>query len=347
MTRLAPRPQPMLVPSYSLTGDLLSYESCPLQYRLFNRTGVRQSHPIQQWYGSFLHMGMRRAYDLCQEPGVDPQDFIWNEDDPTPPFSDLVGRVTTRLQAQGLHRPATLRELAERRLVRTIRVLGPLIFPLIKEAEVTLSAIRRVEGSGANEDVMYQVTGIVDVLAATAAAATTNNPLVEKLVAHTGDIPTDGGALELILDYKGMRRGEVRHMDTPKRQILTYAWLRNRRVGEPVVAAGAVIFVNDLLRDDDDVNLDPDDAELSRLLDAALVPVSVASDSPEEAAAFFDERVTEIEDCQRREGFAALEEVWEPTPKRETCAACDARYYCPKSDVAGRPRSRQFAPDAP
>src|ERR1700742_3534933 len=104
--RVGPRSAPVLLSSYSLTGDLLSFDRCALQYRLFTRTGVRQSHPVQQWYGNFLHLGMRRAYDKWRED-PDLTRFRWAE--PLEgDYEELVGVVTARLQADGLFRPASM-----------------------------------------------------------------------------------------------------------------------------------------------------------------------------------------------------------------------------------------------
>ena len=337
----------MLLPSYSLTGDLLSYDRCAYQYRLFTRTGVRQSHPVQQWYGNFLHMGMRHAYDLWRSEEDEPMSFVW-ADPLVPPFAELVEHVTRRLRALGLFRPASMGEIAEQRLVRAIRVLGPLIFPLIKEAEVRLAAVRHATGAEHEPETIYQITGVVDVLASTRFAAAADNPLVAEVLRGVGDIPASE-ELEVIVDYKGIARADIEDMlETAERQILTYAWLRNRRVGGSVVTAGAVVFVNDLLAGDGDPNVDPTATELEDLLRAAIEPVVVTTGSPEDAAQFFDERVREIEARQQLEGTAPLDEIWVPRPHHATCVACDARYHCPESDVE-KPEGVHgvFAPDAP
>src|SRR5262245_13488557 len=177
--RVGPRQAPVLLDSYSLTGDLVSFDRCALQYRLFTRTGVRQSHPVQQWYGNFLHLGMRRAYDAWRSD-PDMARFVWS-DPLAGDYGDLVELVTGRLRADGLFRPSSMGVQAEQRLLRAVRVLGPLIFPLVKEAEVRLSAVRQVTTSNGNDEVVYQITGVVDVLGATKFTTETNNPLVANI----------------------------------------------------------------------------------------------------------------------------------------------------------------------
>jgi hypothetical protein len=333
--------------SYSLTGDLLSFDRCPLQYRLFTRTGVRQSHPVQQWYGNFLHLGMRRAYDAWRV-NPDMTRFLWSE--PLEgDYGELVEVVTARLRADGLFRPATMGVIAEKRLLRAIRVLGPMVFPLIKEAEVKLSAVRQAQ-TVQGEEIAYQITGVVDVLAATRFTSDTDNPLVAFLLDRLDGLGPTGDELEVILDYKGIARKEVADAgEMAGRQILTYSWLRNRRMQKEVVAAGAVVFVNDLLAKGGDPNVDPTSEELLGLLDKVIVPVAVSGSLPEVAAEFFDARVEQIEAAQSEEADGTdLEESWPPRPAKRTCVACDARYHC-TSSAANRPKgmSGVFAPAAP
>lgn len=346
--RVGPRRAPVVLNSYSLTGDLLNFDRCPLQYRLFTRTGIRQSHPVQQWYGNFLHLGMRTAYDAWRSDH-DLTRFRW-EDPLAGPYGDLVEMVTSRLRADGLFRPSTMGIQAEQRLLRAIRVLGPLIFPLIKEAEVQLSAVRQAEAANGADQVAYQITGVVDVLAATKFTTDTDNPLVANIMGRLVGLDGTGEELEVILDYKGIARDAVKDaVEMAGRQILTYAWLRNRRQQKEVVAAGAVVFVNDLLPSGADPNVDPTPDELRALLNRVIEPIAVKGGLPEQAAKFFDERVERIEASQALERTgAALETIWPPKPDKKTCVACDARYHCPTSAVQ-RPRgvTGAFSPDAP
>ena len=95
---------PYTIPSYSLTGDLLAYLNCGLQYRYQNRGSLPPSTPVQLWFGEFIHAVMEEAY-LRWDRAVAPRTFPWDWATTVRPVELEVFR---RLRASGLVAPFNL-----------------------------------------------------------------------------------------------------------------------------------------------------------------------------------------------------------------------------------------------
>src|SRR5215472_2780049 len=85
-----------IIPGYSLTGDLLAYRRCGLQYRYYNRGGLPPSRPVQQWFGQFIHGVMEESYRSWSAPGA--AGLPW----PREIIEEIEGDIVRRLAARGL-----------------------------------------------------------------------------------------------------------------------------------------------------------------------------------------------------------------------------------------------------
>ncbi len=262
MIQLSRARNPYIIPSYSLTGDLLSYLKCGLQYRYANRGELPPSKPVQLWFGEFIHAVMEEAY-VRWNSGVSPSTFPWDWESVIRPIEQevylrLAGRAL--IPPRGLFCPGTPCQcpsgippghklLSSERAHSAIDTWGQSLFPLISDAEVPLKALRELPATARYRSEKYEVTGIADVIGSIkVSSAPQGNLLVRELYKQLPDLAYQT-TYEIIVDYKGTRR------PTPKdpvwnhyaNQIQTYAWLRGRQPGAAPVVAGIILFLNELV----------------------------------------------------------------------------------------------------
>src|SRR5688500_17898559 len=98
--RLNKRPAVYSLPSYSLTGDLVAYLRCGLQYRYTRIGQLPSTRPVQAWFGQFIHGVLEEAYreyhEARQKGKID-----------SPPWPDdrvdrICDLIKSRLAAQRL-----------------------------------------------------------------------------------------------------------------------------------------------------------------------------------------------------------------------------------------------------
>jgi hypothetical protein len=377
-----------LVPEYSLTGDLLSFRRCELQYRYYNGSSLPPSRPVQMWYGEFLHGVLEGAYGIWRASGG-ALPFPWpytdfrDEDGPQRPQAPppglaahdirmLAWPIEEVLTHQGKRaRSRRTRWAAYRRAERAVNMLGPHLFPLISDVEQKVIGTRLIPPAGgphALRSERYALHGVIDVLTEVGLAGATPGNVIRDAVEAA--CPGLHGTFEVIVDYKGAARPPFgdEHWDLGEWQVQTYAWLRQRQQLARPVAAGILIYVNELAPSADEVadmkaavaagdtDVMPQRgdhdyyalqtwvpgtrARLSETLRfrRALRVVRVDEASVERATRAFDETVATIETRVVEEaGNGSIRQTWRPTCEhRKMCIACDFRFFCPAPALRGQ-----------
>ena len=381
-----------VVPNYSLTGDLISFLRCGLQYRYHSGSSLPPSRPVQLWFGEFIHGVMEAAYRLWSATSsapsfpwpCNPTDFLSSPPAQRAPhdIGSLGDVVEATLRSQGkIPRSRAARQSAYRRAEAAINEIAPHLFPLVASAEervIGTRTIPRTAGTGPahlRAD-RYELHGIIDVLTDLQLnRVSSGNAIRDAIVRVCPELPSH---FEVIVDYKGSRRPARSHpfWDQGEWQLQTYAWLRMRQPNSLPVAAGVLIYVNELVPVNDDLSelkremqlsttdeipvRGSQDAYLLSLWRAGMaIPnfsyefrmrrairvVPVTSMSQVNATNHFDQVVLQIEQCVGSEASSGtISGHWNPCGDAETCAACDFRHFCPNP----YPQSNQPRPiDAP
>jgi PD-(D/E)XK nuclease superfamily protein len=250
---------PFIVPSYSLTGDILSFQRCGLQYRYYSGSSLPPSRPVQMWTGNFVHGVLEEAYRRWNQHH---DQFPWPYTPrPWPPnlsapledtheIGALGHRVEVRLGAMGLRpRSEEARRAAYNRAEAAINLLCPHLFPLITLAEEPVSGTRQMPPMPAGEHARgtrYELAGIADVISSIGFQSNETNPIVQLIQTSLPNIPA--GEYDLIVDYKAGRRpsADSSFADQYEWQIQTYAWLRRQVPQTRPVGAGILVYVNEL-----------------------------------------------------------------------------------------------------
>lgn len=257
--KLPVRPSPYILPSYSLTGDLLNFMRCGLQYRYYNVGKLPSSSPVQLWFGQFIHGVMEESYRRYNELKKNGTNHLppWKDNE----LDEIIKLIRDRLTLQGLVPwNDVVEDIGIKRAKIAVNELGPDLFPIIEYAEVRLNGARDLALPAMYKLIeadKYEVKGVVDVIT----DVQLNNPELKgnKIVkaileAINVQVPDE---FEVIVDYKGMRRpafniaptsGTSKHSlwEQYKWQVQTYAHLRGKQTDKPIVA-GVLVYINELL----------------------------------------------------------------------------------------------------
>ena len=371
--KLPTRSKSYMIPEYSLTGDLLSFLTCNLQYRYQNKGTLPPSKPVQRWFGEFIHGVLEEAYIEWEENNTQ---FPWDWKEDIRPIED---RIDLRLQVRGLYphdedlfysihnQPDSNqsiddlnehdhKKLASARAEKAINIWGKHLFPLIDSSELLIKGIRQMPNYDKNKSRSnyYGINGVVDVLTSM----------------KINDLEHDD--YEIIIDYKGMKRPPIKvanekiedKWETHKQQILTYSWLRSKQEDAKPIIAGIIFYLNELVPSKEDlalikeelnndltdvgaefesdfdlINNWQEDDKAPELSDEFKISrsiriINVNDDETDTALLKFDSVVANIEESLIKEMKGCkIQEAWKADSDERTCSACDFKTFCKNNSV--------------
>jgi hypothetical protein len=221
----------------------------------------------------------------------------------------------------------------------------------------------------------YEVHGVIDVLTHVTLGQADHANLIRAFVQET--CPDLQGEYEVIVDYKGTQRPKTDepYWEQGEWQVQTYAWLRSRQPDALPVAAGILIYINELtpgnkemenllqgiaegttdvlptLESDEQIlrmwrqGADTEQLSLEFRLRRAIRISRITEDSKQVALMAFDDVVLRAEeDIVAEAVFGDILQAWRPECEDDdTCSACDFRWFCPRP--AGKPDD--YVPNTP
>ena len=267
---LSVRSEPFIIPEYSLTGDMLSYLSCPLHYRYQNKGNLPSADPLTLYFGEFIHGFMEEAYIQWDK---NKKTFPWDWKEDIRPIELLIDK---RLKTRGVNPPAHIfcphdenyeykglcpnenhphKLTASKRTEYMINIWGQYLFPLIDDAEVKLKGLRKIPNyqKNKNRSEYYGIKGVIDVISSFNLNEVSDSNLILKFLEKDPIYKKkmeelDLKEFEIIIDYKGMKRPSTtsekwKHHEW---QVQTYSWLRERQKKSKPVIAGILFYINEL-----------------------------------------------------------------------------------------------------
>lgn len=255
--------EPYEIPRYSLTGDLLSFLECEVQYRFNSKGSMPPSTPVQRWFGDFIHGVMEVGFSEWKDGRLDLNNMDFED------TQRIAKIVAERLEDRGLHPYGSLyikedsgnnkRKDYNGNMIAhySLSRWAPSLYPLINDNEVKLEDIRPMlgYGLGLSKSEYYAVQGVVDVISTfDVRKFQANNPLVKALMLNeeVSDLISNQDEYEIIIDYKGMERPPI-DSDTWKHhewQLNTYMWLRDQQIKaegrKTPILAGVLLYLNEL-----------------------------------------------------------------------------------------------------
>ena len=251
-----------------MTGDLLSFLRCGLQYRYHNGSSLPPSRPVQLWFGEFIHGVMETAYRTWRDTVPVPP-FPWPCNPTTLRASPLGGRlahdigtigdiIEGSLRAKGKNpRNNDTRDSAYNRAESAVNVIGPQLFPLISSAEEKVIGTRIIppfpQTAIPIRATLYELHGVIDVLTNVQFNGAAQTNIIKQAIQRS--IPNLSGDFEVIIDYKGTRRDGLLYplWTQYEWQIQTYAWLRMQLANSLPVIAGVILYINELSPGEEDL----------------------------------------------------------------------------------------------